>query len=217
MPQSDNQPESVAIRYAALVSVILIIGGGLLRLLGFGFPASLIVGAGVLLGVITGVSYLVLKLLAIPAAEALLKFLGMQSGSSTPPVKGYSWIEAHVAHGRYEEAAKAYRGVIRADPRDVEARSRLAQLTLDHFGDPAAAARELREAREVAVEERRKIGLSLRLIDLYRSRMRDRGKALVEVRRFLDTFPTSSHAAGVRRELTELLAEMEADQDAGPL
>jgi tetratricopeptide (TPR) repeat protein len=216
MRQTDNQPESVAIRYAALVSAVMIAGGGVLRLVGLGFPASLFVAAGVLLALITGVLYLVFKVLAIPAADALLRFLGVQSGSSTPPVKGYSWIEALVAQGRFDEAAKAYRGVIEADPGDVEARSRLAQLSLDHLGDPAAAARQLREARDVAAGEPRKVGLSLRLIDLYRSKLHDRGKALVEVRRFLDTFPASPHADGVRRELAELLAEVKAEQEAGP-
>ena len=213
MTETDNQPESVVVRYAALVSAVLVIGGGLLMVVGAGFGFLLIL-AGLVLGALTCVLYVVFKFLVVPSANTLVGFFGAQSGSSTPPTKGYSAIEAMVAGGRYQDAAVAYRREIAADPSDTEARSRLAQLLMDRLEDFTAAARYLKEAREVTTNDRRKMGYSLRLVDLYRSRMGDRGKAMVELRRFIDTFPDSPHIDGVRRELSELLVEMKAGPEA---
>ncbi|MCH7776321.1 MAG: tetratricopeptide repeat protein [Gemmatimonadetes bacterium] len=213
MRDTDNQPEAFTARYTALVSAVLVIGGGLLMVLGAGFGA-LVILAGLVLAALSCVLYVVLKLLAAPSANMFLRFFGAQSGSSTPPTKGYSAIEAMVAGGRYQDAAVAYRREIAADPSDTEARSRLAQLLMDRLEDFTAAARYLKEAREVTTNDRRKMGYSLRLVDLYRSRMGDRGKAMVELRRFIDTFPDSPHIDGVRRELSELLVEMKAGPEA---
>ena len=213
MTETDNQPESLVVRYAALVSAVFVIGGGLLMVVGAGFGFLLIL-AGLVLGALACVLYVVFKFIAVPWAHALARFFGAQSGSSTPPTKGYSAIEAMVAGGRYQDAAVAYRWEIAADPSDTEARSRLAQLLIDRLEDFTAAARYLKEAREVTTNDRRKMGYSLRLVDLYRSRLGDRGKAMVELRRFIDTFPDSPHIDGVRRELSELLVEMKAGPEA---
>lgn len=213
MTETDNQPESLVVRYAALVGAVFVIGGGLLVVVGAGFGFLLIL-AGLVLTALTCVLYVVFKFFAVPWANMLVRFVGAQSGSSTPPLKGYSAIEAMVAEGRYQDAAVAYRQEIAADPSDTEARSRLAQLLMDRLEDFTAAARYLKEAREVTKDDRRKMGYSLRLIDLYRSRLGDRGKAMVELRRFIDTFPDSPHIDGVRRELSELLVEMKAGLEA---
>ena len=213
MRETDNQPDMFAVRYAALVSAVLVIGGGLLMVVGAGLGALFIL-AGLVLAGITSVLYVVFKFIAVPSANMFLTFFGLQSGSSTPPIRGYSAIEAMVAGGRYQEAAVAYRRGIAADPSDIEARSRLAQLLIDHLADFAAAARYLKEAREMTTNDRQKMGYSLRLVDLYRSRLDDRGKAMVELRRFIDTFPDSPHIDAVRRELSELLVEMRAGPEA---
>ncbi len=214
MRETDNQPEPGAVRYAALASAVVLIGGGLLMVVGAGIVGLLVLLGGLALAALTCVLYVVFKFLAVPTANTLLRFLGAQSGSSTPPIKGYSAIEALVAQGRYQDAAVAYRREIAADPSDIEARSRLAQLLIDRIEDFTAAARYLKEAREVTTNDRHKMSYSLRLVDLYRDRLDDRGKAMVELRRFIDTFPHSPHIAGVRRELSELLVEMKAEPEA---
>ncbi len=214
MRETDNQPDIFAVRYAAVVSAVLVIGGGLLMVVGAGFVGSLVLLAGLAVAALTCVLYVVFKFLAVPSANMFLTFFGVQSGSSTPPIRGYSAIEAMVAGGRYQDAAVAYRRGIAADPSDIEARSRLAQLLIDHLADFAAAARYLKEARDMTTSDRQKMGYSLRLVDLYRSRLDDRGKAMVELRRFIDTFPDSPHIDAVRRELSELLVEMRAGPEA---
>jgi hypothetical protein len=39
---------------------------------------------------------------------------------------------------------------------------------------------------------------------------------MVELRRFIDTFPQSPHLDGVRRELAELIEEMQSEQNSDP-
>ena len=92
----------------------------------------------------------------------------------------------------------------------------MAQLLLDRLDDSAGAARLLAEARDRTRQEPRKIGFALRLVDLYRSRMKDRGKALVELRRLVDTFPDSPHTEGARSELAQLLEEVRLEREADP-
>ncbi len=215
MGQSDNQPESVAVHYTALWALIVLIGGALLWAIGVGIGA-LFVLAGAALGVVAGVLFFVLKV-AATSVDSMLPLLGGQSGSSTPAPKGYSAIETLAVQGRYKDAAAAYRREIQSDPSDVEARSRLAQLLLDHLDDAAGAARLLAEARDLTRHEPQKIGYALRLVDLYRSRMKDRGKALVELRRLVDSFPDSPHTDGARSELAQLLEEVRLEREADPL
>jgi tetratricopeptide (TPR) repeat protein len=214
MPETDNQPERIAPRYLGLMAGVVMAGGLLLTVFGFGYFGKLFVLAGVALLALAFVLLVVMRGVAMPAANALLSFLGFQSGSSTPLAKGYSHIEALTAQGRYQEAAAAYRREIASDPEDVEARVQLAQLLLKHLDDPAGAARCYGELRDLVPDDARTIGYSLRLVDLYRSRLRDPRRALVELRRLIDSFPESPQVVGARRELQELLEEVRASPEA---
>lgn len=213
MAPSDNQPEQIAMRYIVLTGGVVLGGGLLLLVLGFGIVGQLVALAGGAVLLLGAVLFVVLRGLAIPAANGLLTFLGVQSGSSTPLAKGYSHIEALTAQGRFDEAAAAYRAEIASDPKNVEARTRLAELLLKHLDDAAGAARCYREVRDLVPDEARTIGYSLRLVDLYRSRLGEPGRAVVELRRLIDSFPESSRVEGARRELQELLDTMRTDRE----
>lgn len=215
MAVTDNQPDNLAVRYIGLLAGIVLGGGLLLTVVGLGIVGKLLMLAGGALLVLGVVLFVVMRGLAMPAANALLTFLGFQSGSSTPLAKGYSHIEALTAQGRYREAAAAYRREIVSDSKDVEARIQLAQLLLKHLDDPAGAATCYREVRDLVPDEARTIGYSLRLVDLYRTRLAAPGRALVELRRLIDRFPESPQVVGARRELQELLDEVQADPEAG--
>ena len=215
MAVTDNQPDNLAVRYIGLLAGIVLGGGLLLTVVGLGIVGKLLMLAGGALLVLGVVLFVVMRGLAMPAANALLTFLGFQSGSSTPLAKGYSHIEALTAQGRYREAAAAYRREIVSDSKDVEARIQLAQLLLKHLDDPAGAATCYREVRDLVPDEARTIGYSLRLVDLYRTRLAAPGRALGELRRLIDRFPESPQVVGARRELQELLDEVQADPEAG--
>jgi hypothetical protein len=196
----------VAARALLLAGTALVVVGvvgfvipGLGAILTFAVPGGLL-----LLAIAVGV-----LVLGRTAGEGLGRTLGALyggSGASTPARKGYSAIEALEARGAYTDAAAAYRAEIARDPADWEARVRLAELMLRHLDDPRAAVDLYREARTRVADEGRRIGLTLRLVDLYRDALHDRGRAVVELRRLIDTHPRSPHVAGARVELARLLA-----------
>jgi hypothetical protein len=207
-------PDRIAVRYLLLV-------GGLFAVVGFlgqAIPgvsafAALLLPAGVLLLLIAGGVFVVSR----TAGEGLGRLVGglyLRSGASTPPLKAYSAIEALEARGAYADAAAAWEATIARDPGDWEPRIRLAELALSRLGDPQRAARLYGEARGLVTDERRAIGLALRLVDVYRDHLRDRGRAIVELRRLLDTYPHSPLVAGARTELHRLLRERQAESGA---
>jgi hypothetical protein len=208
---SHDLPDRIAVRYLLLVGGLFVVVGLVGQLIpGIRGFASLFLPGGLLLLLIAAGVFVVTR----TAGEALGRAVGSlyaPSGSSTPPARVYSVIEALEARGAYGDAAAAWNAAIARDPADWEARVRLAELSLRRLGDPARAAQLYREARGLVRDERRAIALGLRLVDVYRDHLRDRGRAIVELRRLLDTYPHSSLVAGARAELDRLLGERRAE------
>jgi hypothetical protein len=208
---SYDLPDRVAVRYLLLMGGLLVAVGLVGQLIpGVGGFVSFFVPGGAFLLVVAGGVFVVSR----TVGEGLSRLVGnlyATSGSSTPPAKGYSAIEALEARGAYAEAAAAYGAEIARDPGDWEARVRLAELSLRRLDEPARAVTLYAEARSLVAGERRSIALSLRLVDVYRDRLHDRGRAIVELRRLIDTYPSSPLVAGARAELVRLLAERPAE------
>jgi tetratricopeptide (TPR) repeat protein len=140
-----------------------------------------------------------------PAGDAIGRIL-VPSGSSTPPVKPLSHIEAMVARGDYARAAEAYRNEIETDPLDVVSCERLGRLALTELKDPQLALVALREGEKRVAEPKRKLGFALQVAGVYRDHLNDDGRALVELRRVLETYPDVPNAAAIRSEIEELKA-----------
>jgi hypothetical protein len=208
---SSDLPDRVAVRYLLLVGGLFIAIGLVGQLIpGVGAFLGLFLPGGLLLVLIAGGVFVVSR----TAGEGLSRLIGnlyATGGTSTPPTKAYSAIEALEARGAYADAAAAYGAEIARAPADWEARVRLAELSLRRLDDPARAATLYAEARSLVTNERRAIGLALRLVDIYRDRLHDHGRAIVELRRLIDTYPRSSLVAGARTELSRLLAERGAE------
>jgi tetratricopeptide (TPR) repeat protein len=208
---SYDLPDRVAVRYLLVVGGLFIAVGLVGQLIpGLNTFLTLFLPAGVVLLLIAGGVFL----FAHTAGAGLSRLIGnlqATDGSSTPPLKAYSAIEALEARGAYADAAAAYGAAIASAPADWEARIRLAELSLRRLNDPARAAALYAEARKLVPDERHAVAVGLRLVDIYRDRLRDRGRAIVELRRLIDTYPTSPLVAGARAELRRLLAERPAE------
>jgi tetratricopeptide (TPR) repeat protein len=204
---SYDSPDQRAIR-ALLVAGAVLVAIGLLggALPGVGDFFGLFVPGGLFLLVVAGGVFVAQRTAGEALARLLTNLYGA-SGATTPAPKGYSAIEALVARGAYADAAAAYRAEITREPRDVEARVRLAELLLSRLDAPAEAAALYAEARDLAADQNRRIGLTLRLVDIQRDRLKDRGRAIVELRRLVDSYPNSRHTAGARSELARLLSQ----------
>lgn len=125
------------------------------------------------------------------------------SGGSTPPVADHSQIQTLVIRGEHAKAAEAYRAAIRADPNDLSACDQLGLLASRELRDPELALFAYREGEKRASGARR-VGYALLALAVHRDMRRDWGKAAVELRRILATYPDVPNAAALREELEEL-------------
>ena len=119
----------------------------------------------------------------------------------------FSGIEALVAEGEYGQAAERYAEVSRSGG-SLEAALRRATLLAGPLQQPEEAAAELeslRDHRPLADHDDIRVGLLL--ADLHEHQLGDPGRAMVELRRLLDRYPT---AAGVRRIRSTLAKLREA-------
>lgn len=120
---------------------------------------------------------------------------------------GYSAMETLVARGNYNAAAEAYAERARNHPERVEATLRRAALLADPLGQPETAAVELDSLRSSPLPARDDFRVGLALVDLYEHRLKDPGRAMGELRRLIDRYPTAQGARRLRAALGDLKAE----------
>ena len=143
---------------------------------------------------------------ALGGAANTIGKITVPSGSSTPSVAQHSNIETLEVRGEYAKAADAYRGVIAADPTDLVACEKLAQLALRRIKDYDTAIFAYREAEKRSLEPRRQLGYAILIAGIYRDNLKDTGKAMVELRRILARYPDAPNAESLRTEIAELKA-----------
>jgi hypothetical protein len=120
---------------------------------------------------------------------------------------GYSAMETLVARGHYLAAAEAYAEAARNKAERVEATLRRATLLSGPLGQPKAAAVELDSLRQAPLSSRDDFRVGLALIDLYEQQLHDPGRAMGELRRLIDRYPTAQAARRLRAALGELKAQ----------
>ena len=158
--------------------------------------------------------YQVLRIVVIDNAGRAAGHMLMPSGSSTPPAKGLSHIEAMVARGDLAKAAEAYRAEILADPADLGSCERLATLAQRDLGDYALAAWAYRQAEQRADSPGRKFGFGLLVAGIYRDNLKDHGRTVVELRRLVEQYPDAPRLDSLRAEIDELKAGLFDEQGA---
>jgi len=152
--------------------------------------------------------YLVLDRVFIQSAGRLAGKVLLPSGSSTPAAKGLSHIEAMEARGELAKAAEAYQAEIAADPADVTSCERLALLAQRRLHDYETAVWAYREAERRAEAPARKFGFGLLAAGVLRDQVKDLRRAVVELRRLVQQYPTAPRVAALRKEIEELKAAL---------
>jgi hypothetical protein len=121
---------------------------------------------------------------------------------------GYSSIETLAIRGHYQAAAEEYAERARNHPERVEATLRRAALLAGPLGQPETAAVELDSLRAAApLSGRDDFRVGLALIALYEHQLNDPGRAMGELRRLIDRYPTAQGARRLRAALGELKAQ----------
>jgi hypothetical protein len=159
-------------------------------------------------------AFQVLQRTVIGSAGEAAQHVLMPSGSSTPPAKGLSHIEAMVARGDLAKAALAYRAEILADPADLGSCERLATLAQRDLHDYDLAAWAYRQAEQRAETPGRKFGFGLLVAGIYRDNLKDHGRTVVELRRLVQTYPDAPRLDSLRAEIDELKAGLFDDHGA---
>jgi len=140
-----------------------------------------------------------------PIARGFGKLL-LPSGSSTPPPKALSHIEAMVARGDLAKAVEAYKAEIATDPADVTSCERLGTLAMRQLADYDLAVWAYREAERREQAPGRKFGYALIVVGICRDQLKDRGRTVVELRRLVELYPAAPRIEALKAELDELKA-----------
>lgn len=124
---------------------------------------------------------------------------------------GYSAIETLEVRGQHHAAAVAYAERAQNPTDKVEATLRRSALLAGPLQDPGAAAFELDALRAEPLSGRDEFRIGLALVNLYEHHLNDPGRAMGELRRLIDRYPTARGARRLRAALGELKAQHYAD------
>jgi tetratricopeptide (TPR) repeat protein len=167
---------------------------------------------GAVAGWVVLAGYFIIEATAMEKAGGLIGSILVPRGSSTPPAKGLSHIQAMVARGQYAEAAEAYRREIATDPADLASCEQLGLLATRELRDYPLALEAYREAEKRAETPARKFAFGMMIAGLYRDQLQDARRAVVELSRVLSLYPGAPGAAAAKRELEELKATIHGDR-----
>ena len=120
----------------------------------------------------------------------------------------HSEIVTLESRGAFRDAVAAWEALAAAEPQNPWPLVRSAELLARELGDPATAAERFRRARTLPdANPELKRYVSQKIVDLLLGPLGDRGRAMVELRMLIDTYPASREAEGAREALRNLKAE----------
>ncbi len=144
-----------------------------------------------------------------PVLDGLFQLL-VNAGVS-PVGTGYSSIETLEAKGHHQAAAEAYAERARNPAERVEATLRRSRLLAGPLREAESAAVELDSLRAHALTPREDVRIGLALVDLYENRLENPGRAMAELRRLIDRYPSGQGARRLRAALRELKSQRYPD------
>jgi len=133
-------------------------------------------------------------------------------GSSTPYVRQFSFEQSLVMQGRVDDALASFEAIITAEPGSVAPRIKAAELYTREKKDHQRAAELFRDVlRSPTITGGENVYVTNRLVDLYIGPLNDPRRALVELRRLIETRPGTDAAEHARRSLADLKARLNVD------
>jgi hypothetical protein len=120
---------------------------------------------------------------------------------------GFSGIEALEVQGHHEAAAEAYAERARDPTARIEATLRRAKLLAGPLAEPESAAVELDSLRAHRLTPGDDFRVGLALVNLYEHTLNQPGRAMAELRRLIDRYPTAHGARRLRAALRQLKAQ----------
>jgi hypothetical protein len=116
-------------------------------------------------------------------------------------------IETLAVQGRYQEAAERWFRVAVDGDTPALAMLRRAELLAGPLAEPGTAAAELtnyRDAPRRPLKAAEDVAIGLALVDLYETKLQEPARAMFELRRLLDRYPSSGQVRRIRATLNDL-------------
>jgi tetratricopeptide (TPR) repeat protein len=134
-------------------------------------------------------------------------------GTSTPYKEQYSYQQALVMRGQLDEALESFEAVIVEKPEAIDPRVRLAELYSREKRNYERAAELFREIQRIpGIKPGEDIYATNRLVDLLTGPLDDPARALTELRRLIDAYPSSPAIAHARNALAALKERVHAPE-----
>lgn len=165
-------------------------------------PALILVGT---LWTLYGVVRFTIDHMAEPGADLVGGIIA--NGGVSRVADGHSEIETLVARGKYQDAAERWYQVAASEPAPAAAMLRRAELLAGPLQDPGTAAAELtlfRDAPRVPLRPAEDVAIGMTLGNIYEHRLHDPARAMFELRRLLDKYPSTRHVRLIRGALKAL-------------
>jgi hypothetical protein len=201
--------------YYAVLCAFLLAGFAAIALLA-GFPVPLQGHPIILLLLAAAIGFLtgrqIGKSLFTGAGSAAKQFYA-PSGASTPYSTQYSHIDTIEARGDTHGAIAAWEAAVVAEPLNPWPLIRSGELYMRVLKEPAIALDRFKAARNVqtiAIEHH--LYVTQKIVDLYLGPLNEKGRALVELRRMVETFPDRRESQFAREAIARLKA---TDDGAG--
>ena len=121
--------------------------------------------------------------------------------------EGFSSIETLAVRGHYQAAADEYADRARNPAERVEATLRRAELLAGPLAEPETAAVELDSLRAHPLSGPDDFRIGLALVDLFEHQLSDPSRAMAELRRLIDRYPTARDIRRLRTALGQLKSE----------
>lgn len=147
-----------------------------------------------------------------PGTDFVGRLLGNGGFSRVPD--GHSEIEALAASGKYQDAAERWYQVAATEDAPATAMLRRAELLAGPLQDPGTAAAELtlfRDAPRRPLRPAEDVAIGMALGNIYEHRLQDPARAMFELRRLLDKYPSTRHVRLIRGALNALKARRFGD------
>lgn len=166
----------------------------------------------VIAAVITGVVLYFLVRMIPHASGAAMQAALMPTGNTTPYETDFSYEMAQVMKGDFKTALASFEEKIALAPNDAVVRLKAAEVHLS-AGNSERARDLYREVQRIpSVGRRDDVLASYRLVDLFRGKLGEPGKALPEFRRLIERYPNSQIETQARDALAKLKSEMSFEQ-----
>jgi hypothetical protein len=129
------------------------------------------------------------------------------NGGTSRPADQHGEIATLTAQGRYQDAAERWYQVSATEDAPAFAMLRRAELLAGPLHDPGTAVAELtlfRDTQPRPLRPAEDVSIGLALVDIYEHRLNDAARAMFELRRLLDKYPTTRHVRLIRGALNDL-------------